>query len=321
MPDVTDDLDTTVSRARTALDGAGEAIGGDPSPRYELFHAATSICSQKVRCVLAHHDLPYASHTMNLFLGQTYLPDYVRLRMLGCDRLGGALVAHHSGSTATDRGGCDGAVVPTLVDWETREVLVDSKRICLHVDAGVPEDRRLRPAALAAAIDAQIAIVDDLPNYQMLMGRTPGDRERPESRSDTLAAFSMRKVGWCDGYLAEQAGDPTLIRAYLAKRAKELSAADELFSPSAMRAAYRRAEDSLHALEQVLAGGSGPWLFGDLVTLADLFWGIELIRMADVGVASFWEEGRLPRVERFAAATRALPAIRRAVLDWTAARF
>lgn len=314
------ELTRLLSQASEALASPGEVVGDDASPRYELFHAAASICSQKVRCVLAQHRLSYVSHPVNLFLGQTYLPDYVRLRMRGCDGLGGALAAHHAGSTSTERGGCDGAVVPTLVDRRTDEVLVDSKRICLRLDAEMPEARQLRPAAIAADIDEQLAIVDDLPNYQMLMGRTPRDTERPESRSDTLAAFSLRKVAWCDRLLDEHAGDETLTRAYAAKRAKEASAAAGLFSPDAMRNALRQAEASLHDLEQMLARHDGEWLFGDRPTLADLFWGIELIRMDDVGMA-LGESGRLPRVVRLSAAVRTLPSVRQSVLDWPAARF
>ena len=314
------DLGVMTARAAAALNGEGNVIGGG-SPRYELFHAAASICSQKVRCVLAQHAFSYVSHAMNLFLGQTYLPDYVRLRMRGCDRLGGTLVSRHSGSTSAERDGCDGAVVPTLVDRESGSVLVDSKRICLYLDARAPADRQLRPASLAAAIDAQLAIVDELPNYQMLMGRTPREGEPAESRHDTLAAFSTRKVGWCDRYLAEHADDATLARAYAAKRAKEASAAAELFSTEAMDAAYRRAEAALHELERMLALERGPWRFGERLTLADLFWGIELIRMDDVGAASFWKGGRLPGVERMSAAAQALPAIRQSVVDWPGARF
>ena len=316
-------LEATVSGAARALGGKGELIGSDRGepPRYALFHAANSICSQKVRCTLAQHDLPYLSHPVELFQGQTYLPDYVRLRMLGCDRLGGALASHHGGTTSTETGGCDGAVVPTLVDWTLDEVIVDSKRICLHLDAQVPEAERLRPAALAAAIDAELAVVDNLPNYQMLMGRPSAGAESAESRSDAYAAFSRRKVAWCDRYIEDHAADGALVRAYTAKRAKELSAADELFSPAAMQGAYDAAERSLQALEGRLAEQDGAWLFGDALTMADLFWGIELLRMQDVGVASFWEAGRLPRVERFLARAAALPAIRSAIIDWAGARF
>lgn len=317
-----DDLRAAVAGACEVLGGAGEPAGpanGEP-PRFELFHAANSICSQKVRTVLAHHDLPYRSHPVDLFRGETYLPGYVRLRMIGCAALGGDLAARHGGTTSTEAGGCDGVVVPTLVDWASEEVIVDSKRICLVLDTVAPEADWLRPAALADAVDRELGVVDNLPNYQMLMGRTPSGAEGV-TRGDVQAAFSQRKVGWCDRYLDEQAGDDLLVRAYTAKRAKELSAATELFSPEAMRDAYRVAEAALGELEARLAARTGAWLLGERVTMADLFWGIELMRMRDVGVADYWEAGRLPEVERYAAATEALPAIRRAVTDWPGARF
>ncbi len=320
---MSDDLRAAVANACEALGGAGEPAGpySDEPPRLELFHAANSICSQKVRAVLAHHDLPYRGHTVNLFRGETYLPGYVRLRMIGCAALGGDLAARHGGTTSTEAGGCDGLVVPTLVDWASEEVIVDSKRICLRLDVAVPEADRLRPAALAGEIDRELAVVDNLPNYQMLMGRTPSGEEAGDTREDVQAAFSQRKVAWCDRYLDEQADDDTLVRAYTAKRAKELSAATELFSPEAMYDAYGMAEAALGELENRLAARGRAWLCGERVTMADLFWGIELMRMRDVGVAGYWEGGRLPQVERYAAAAEALPAIRRAVTDWPGARF
>ena len=116
--------------------------------------------------------MPYLSHDLNMFVGQTYLPGYVRLRMLGCEHHGGTLVSHHSGSTSAAAHGSDGAVVPTLVDWGTGEVVVDSHRICLHLDGQMAEAKRLRPAPLAASIEEDLDLIDHMPNYQMLMGRT-----------------------------------------------------------------------------------------------------------------------------------------------------
>ncbi len=316
-------LDTLVADARAALGSAGQAMApkAGEAPRYELFNAANSICSQKVRSVLAHHRLPYVSHSVKLFEGQTYLPDYVRLRMVGCGQLGGALASHHSGSTSTAAGGCDGAVVPTLVDWQENAVVVDSRRTCLYIDAQMGEADRLYPADLAPAIDEELAIVDNLPNYQLLMGRKVAESENAATRTDVGGTFSKRKVAWCDRFLQEYAGDATLVQAYTAKRAKELSAANELFSPEAMRAAYDRADSALQIFERKLERRAGPWLFGHAVTMADLFWGIELLRMKNMGVATFWEAGRLPQVAGFSAATEALASIRTAVIEWPGAMF
>ena len=316
-------LISTVSGAREALGKSGEPqeFGAKPAPRYELFHAASSICSQKVRVVLAHHALPYVNHDMNMFVGQTYLPGYVRLRMLGCEHYGGALVSRHSGSTSTAAHGCDGAVVPTLVDWETGEVVVDSHRICLHLDAQQAGADRLRPEAFAASIDEDLQIIDHMPNYQMLMGRTGSGGPSTATLKDKGGTFSRRKVAWCEHYLEEYGDDPKLSAAYTAKRAKELSAADELFSPEAMRSAYERAEGALVALEGKLADRGARWLYRDHPTLADFFWGVELSRMKNVGMAHVWEAGRLPQVERFSQATEDLPAIRTAVTNWPGAMF
>ena len=312
------DLAVAAAAARAAL---GASDNATDLPRFELFHAANSLCSQKVRVVLDYHGLLWRSRTVDLFTGQTYLPEYVRLRMIGCARLGGALASRHSGSTSTAAGGCDGAVVPTLVDWEAGEVIVDSKRTCLYLDAAVSGDQRLRPADLAAAIDAELEIVDNLPNYQMLMGRTVGTAEAVDTRKDVGNSFSQRKVALCEQYLREFGDDPTLAAAYTAKREKELSAAVDLFSPDAMRAAYARAETALVALEAKLAARRTRWLFREEVTMADLFWGVELLRMRNVGVAHFWEAGRLPHVERFLLAAEDLPAIRAAIIDWPGAMF
>ena len=320
-------LTALVADACAAINSAGERLGSACSgePRYALFNGANSICSQKVRTVLAYHALPYVSHTVSLFEGQTYLPAYVRLRMLGCERLGGTLASHHSGSTSTADGGCDGAVVPTLIDWQNDAVVVDSKQICLYLDSQIGDQaspaKRLYPPDLAAAIDDELAIVDNLPNYQLLMGRTVAASENNATRNDVGGAFSRRKVAWCDRFLQEHAGDATLVQAYTAKRAKELSAANELFSPEAIRAAYDRAETALQVFEHKLERRTGSWLFGEEPAMADLFWGVELLRMKNMGVATFWEGGRLPGVSEFSAMTEALPSLRSAILEWPGAMF
>ena len=315
-------LVSAVAAARAAVrDAAPVHDGGADLPRFELFHAASSICSQKVRVILAHHRLQYIGHQLNLFAGDTYLPAYVRLRMLGCDRFGGPLVSRHDGNTSAGAGGCDGAVVPTLIDWRSGDVIVDSLRICLHLDGQVAAGDRLRPANLAAAVDAEMTIVDALPNYQMLMGRTVGGNESANSSKDVGGAFSQRKVAWCDRYLAENPSDAPLVAAYTAKRAKELSAAEGLFSADAMRVAYDRAEAALIGLNQKLSDPTTPWLYGRNPTLADLFWGIELLRMQNVGIGHYWESGRLPNIEAMLAAITDLAAIRSAIIDWPGATF
>jgi 2,5-dichlorohydroquinone reductive dechlorinase len=321
-------IQTLVADTRTALNSEGELIG-DPSPtaapRFELFSAASSICSQKVRTVLAHHRLSYLSHMMNLFGGQTYLPAHVRLRMLGCEQTGMQLVDRHTGSTSVaSGGGCDAAVVPTLVDWNAGTVVVDSKRICRHLDDAAVADGAcsLRPSHLAAAIDAELEIIDNLPNYQMLSGKPPGEDLRPAGqRGKNGVDFAMGKVERCERYLAEYANDEVLVRGYTAKRAKELSAAQQLFTEERMREAYATAEAACEALERQLKSARSQWLLDDRLTMADLYWAIELLRMDNMGADTFWKDGKRPAVAAYAARLRELPAVQVAVVQWPGALF
>ncbi len=323
---MTGNLQTLVADARAAMNSEGTRIGpyGDDAPRFELFSAASSVCSQKVRAVLAHHGLAYRSHMVNLFGGGTYLPAYVRLRVIGCDDMGAALVSRHSGSTSVSfGGGCDAAVVPTLIDWQTGQIVVDSKRICEHVDATVEETSTpLRPASLTARIDTEINIIDNLPNYQMMAGLPPEQDLRPEAlRGKTGVAFAMSKVDRCDRYLAEHADEEGLVRAYTAKRAKELDAAQQLFSEGAMREAYAKAEAACDELERKLKDASSVWLVADQVTMADVYWGVEFTRLKNLGADVFWNDGARPALAAYAERTRELAAIRQAVVDWPGALF
>lgn len=114
---------------------------GEPQPgghradgTLHLYHAANSICSQKVRTVLAHTGTPYKSHPINIFEGENYHPSYVHMRMAGCLQAGLPLADRHLGTTSVASGGCDACVVPTLVDAAAESILVDSLRICLALD-------------------------------------------------------------------------------------------------------------------------------------------------------------------------------------------
>ena len=88
-----------------------------------------------------------------------------------------------------------------------------------------------------------------------------------------------------------------------------------------MQAAFSRTEQALHDLEAALKRRTGSWLHGEDVTLADVFWAVELLRMKNMGVAKFWEQDRLPQVAGYAVQIETLPAVRSAVLEWPGALF
>nr|WP_323782965.1 glutathione S-transferase family protein [Amylibacter sp.] len=290
----------------------GVMVGTEAAPIYHFFHAPNSICSQKVRAVLAFHQIPHSSHLLDIFTGETYDPDYVRMRMVGCASLGGPMADQHLGTTSVQSSGCDGCVVPTLVDAHSGAVTVDSLRICLALDDAATGEK-LIPAALKDAILGELAVVDDLPNYQNLAVRVV-----PKTAPDN--AFAASKVARCDALLATHGNDPVLRAAYAAKRAKEQYAAEKLFDQPALTKARQAVIDALNGLESRLAAGTGPWLFGACVTMADLFWGAELIRTEDVGQGHLWQENHLPNVAAYYARLCEIPALQSAILNFPSAR-
>jgi len=289
--------------------------GGQPE-KLHLYHAPNSICSQKVRAVLAHTGQAYESHLLNIFEGESYDPAYVRLRMSGCLATGLPLVSEHLGSTSVSSGGCDACVVPTLVDADAAQVNVDSRRICLELDRTNPAaPGALVPPELRARIEAEIAIVDELPNYQILAAGVG-----QAAQSGPKNGFAAGKVARCDALLAAHAGDEALRAAYSSKRSKEQMAAERLFDAAAMERAHQAMAKALRELDARLAAADGDYLFGDTVSMADLFWGVELIRLDDLGFSILWADGRLPEVALYFEKLCVLPAIAQAVVDWPGGR-
>lgn len=299
-----------------------DAKNQDVMPRYELFHSAKSICAQKVRVVLAHHNIPYVGHEINPLAGQNFLPSYVRLRILGCARIGAPLAKTYNGNTSLTTQGCDPCVVPTLIDWTNHEVIVDSKRICLYLDEPIIGPLKLRPVAISDDIDEELSYVDNFPNVQMLMAKSPDGKDTAGTKLGVHGvSFSRSRIEYAQQYLSKFPDDPALVEAYSAKIAKETQGAKQVFSTEAVNEAYEHAKAACRRLEDKLAHCGSTWLFGESVTMADIFWGVELLRLKNLGTASFWEDGSLPHVAQYVIAAEALPSIRTGVLEWKDALF
>lgn len=297
----------------------GEAIeidGHRQAPVLHLYHAPNSICSQKVRAVLLHSGQPFISHSLDIFKGETYDPHYVRLRMRGCETSGLPLANTHPGTTSATSIGCDACVVPTIADEKAEEVMVNSKTICLRLDRqSEVAPGALMPDKIRSAIHAELSIVDNLPNYQLLavaIGKP--------SRTAADNSFAISKVHRCNALLSEHSNDTTVCRAYIAKRAKEQAAADSLFEPEAMEHARARIELALRHLDAEFQRSKGPYLFGSIPTMADLFWGIEMIRISDLGLSQFNSDDDLPSLATYYRHVTELPSVARAVTHWPRAR-
>ncbi|KGE04570.1 glutathione S-transferase family protein [Pseudohaliea rubra] len=298
---------------------------GDDRPRFELYHAGFSVCSQKVRAVLAEKKIPYLSHELSILNSrgiysdkltpaENYSPNYVHLRLLGGRARGLDLASGYSGRSAVETEGFDACVVPTLVDHARGQVIVDSKVICEYLDAEgtprlIPEDPALKQAVLE-----QLAIVDVTPQPALLYGAHPDDDQRPEFIKKAMATSYDLKLEALETLLEANREDPELQAAYSCKIAKEKAAREMLADGSKVVALRQEAQAIIHALDEQLAASANPWVCGDQFTLADLAWAINLYRMQWLGVASLWRD--LPRVEHYARRLYKRPSIWSAVIKF-----
>lgn len=291
---------------------------GDGPPRFELYHFALSVCSQKVRTCLAEKNASYFAHDINIQPGN-YHPDYIRLRLLG--RAGRDLARGYTGRSSVESEGFDPAVVPTLLDLEQALVLVDSVNICAHIDAVCAGGARLIPDTLRQAINAEIAIVDATPHVAILYGAHPDGDFRPERIRSVMPGVHDRKIAKLQRALEQAGGDPEIEAAIDAKISKESAGKDYVATPEAMRASVRDIVNTVAALNDRLDDGR-RWVCGDAFTMADVQWAVSLFRLKWIGMAFCWTGGHglntdpQPSVERYASRLFDRPSFREAVIHW-----
>ena len=80
------------------------------------------------------------------------------------------------------------------------------------------------------------------------------------------------------------------------------------FPEQEMNAALERMRRTYERVDAEIAATGGPWLMGKHITLADVAVMPALVRMADLGLATMWQD--LPRVQRWFEEIRAHPAFK-----------
>lgn len=293
--------------------------GAGDRPDFDLFHFGFSICSHKVRTVLAELGLSYGS---NQFAGPTiyenYTPEYVRLRLRSDAARNAPFVSGYSGGSSVETEGFDPLVVPTLVDHQEGRVLADSKLICLALARSHRDVADLLPEALEPRIIAQMDAVDRTPHVALLYGADPGGDTRPSEVQARMPGIHGIKFDTINGHMRQVSDEPELVEAYRAKLAKEKAAEQFVVDAGAMAQAVALAEELVAGLETDLAASGGPWLFGADITLADLMWGVSLLRLDYLGKQSFWADR--PRVAAYVERLSGRPSLKAAVLDWPGSR-
>lgn len=319
-------LEELVDAANESLTSAyrNRVVHGDTgsTPRFELYHAAPSLCSMKVRTVLAEKQAPYFSHDLNLMTRKAeapecYLPGYVRLRLQSAPDA--ELARGYTGQSSMTTEGFDPCVVPTLVDHEAGRVVVDSARICSYIDAHT-DGEPLVPEALSNEVGAQVALVDQAPHVAVLYGAHPDDDVRPPLLRKNITGVHAKKITAIEALKAGVGDDARLTAAYDSKVAKEAGGADFMLDADRMREAHRAMDAHVGSLEDQLASHDGPWVLGERFTMADIMWTISLFRMKWLGIGGAWEENASRgRVRAYVEQAFERPSLRAGVFDWPGA--
>ncbi len=306
------------ARAAVADPARITTVGGGSEPRFELFHAASSLCSQKVRTVLHEKALPYRSNDMRilstmesggLIPAEHYSPAYIRLRLIAARELNREYVSGYSGRTSVDTEGFDPCVVPLLVDYDTGRVIADSQRICIYLDGVSRAPVQLVPDApdARAQVMRQVSIVDRIANGALLYGFHPDADQRPDALKTSMQTVYDYKVMALERLIADNASEPDLVAAYRAKIVKESGGKKVSRDPAFQRTTRQQTKQLLIDLERDLAAGSFAFLNGHAFSLADAFWGVNLVRLNYLGLASMWDA--LPHVARYADALTKRPSL------------
>ena len=316
------ELDRLVAEANAPLtDPAKNRTIGDTDSRFEIYHFALSLCSQKVRACLAEKGASYIAHDINLqlpLLGN-YDPAYVRLRLAA--NTDARVATSYTGRSSVATEGFDPAVVPTLVDHGTGEVVVDSLAICRYIDAKFEGTARLVPSDLESVLLSELKIVDATPQVALLYGAHPEIDFRPERIRAGMAGIHDRKIAKIRTARDLVADDPDLTAAYDAKIAKEESGKLHVLTPDRMRQSATETLEIVDQLDQRLSDGRG-WICGSTFTLADVFWAVSLFRLKWLGMAFAWRGQHVlnsterPSVAAYGSRLFDRPAFRAAAIDW-----
>lgn len=297
-------------------------VGGSGSgaPRFEVYHFAFSLCSEKVRTVLAEKQVSYISHDVQILPPsmENYYPGYVKLRMKGGEVTADRMVGAYTGRSSTESEGFDPCVVPTVVDHKAGKVLVDSKAICMYLDKIINGGSELVPNDIADEVQRQVSIVDRTPHVAVLYGADPDGDVRPDFVQEAMVGIHDFKVMKLRENMKEARDDEKLVAAYEHKIQKETAAKHFVQTPGDMRAAISEIKQIVRELDFDLATSNGDWVCGERYTLADVVWAVSLFRLKWLGMGYLWEaeNASLDRIANYAKRLFDRLSFQQAVIHW-----
>lgn len=241
----------------------------------ELFSAPESLCSQKVKLVLAEKQLAWKSHSLNLLTFDNLQPDYMRINPRG--------------------------VVPTLIHQD--QVITDSAMIVRYLDEQFPHPR-LVPADLSSKekMDNWIELQNQFPTREMMYGNYKGIEGAVLRRSVKLKEKLLPQL---------MQSNPELIEQYTTKLKDVKQWRQTINNTAEIENINAKIEPLLDQLEIALS--QSDWLCGVHYSLADTVWTAVLNRMDELNFDYLWKDSMRPALEAYVNRLKSRPSFTVAV--------
>ncbi|MGN5479242.1 hypothetical protein ACTMU2_26785 [Cupriavidus basilensis] len=161
----------------------------------------------------------------------------------------------------------------------------------------------------------QVDIVDRIPNGSLLYGFHPDADLRPEALKTVMESVYDYKIAALEAMTDANAENAELISAY---RCEDREGAGRQVGCATMRRSARRASSRSGSAGGPRPGAWNahrPYLRGESFSLGDVLRGVNLVRLAYLGLASMWEDR--PNVVRYASALLARPSLHKEAIQAT----
>lgn len=221
-----------------------------------LYHASNSLCSQKVKLVLAEKNLEWKSHLINLLTFENLQPSYMRLNPKG--------------------------VVPTLLHDE--RVITDSATIVRYLDEQFPYPQ-LIPAEsmLQKKMNSWIDLQNRFPMREVMYGNYRGIEGAVLRRLVQMKAELLPKL---------MQANPELKEPYAAKLEDVRQWNCTIQNANEIANLNAKIEPMLDQLETQL--NQTNWLCGDRYSLADTVWTAVLNGLDELKFGHLWVDRTRP---------------------------
>jgi glutathione S-transferase len=241
----------------------------------ELYDSCGSLCSQKVKLVLAEKNLKWKNHSLNLLTCENLQPSYIRLNPKG--------------------------VVPTLI--HDGKVITDSVVIIRYLDEQFPHPL-LTPAEslLQEKMSGWIDLQNQFPMRELMYGNYRGIEGAVLRRSVQIKQKLLPKL------IQE---NPELKEQYEAKLNDVRQWNVSIQDVNEIANINGRIEPILAQLEEQLS--QTDWLCDTTYSLADVVWTAVLNRLDELKFSYLWAENTRPALKAYFNRIKARPSFKIAI--------